>query len=128
MKRRYCSWPGCERRAGGGTLCSLHEKRRQRGTNMNAAVPQKIPPFELVIEVGSRYLESETDAEERANKAKLRRAAAGWLRAEGWMPPDELRRLIEEEREDLRRQMRAAARAMPRGRSSARREAACCCR
>jgi hypothetical protein len=89
-----CVGPGdigedcCGRPVARGGLCWGHLKVRERGGALRP-LKSKPSPFERVIEAGSAFLEAEAedDDEYRRTLAAFRRAAEGWMRAEGWSPP-----------------------------------------
>ncbi len=87
-----CEGPGdggnewCGRAVFRGGLCFGHRRQLGRGQSLRP-LKGKAPPFERVIEAGSAFLEAESDEEYRSRLDAFRRAAEGWLRAEGWTPP-----------------------------------------
>lgn len=88
-----CVGPGaidedcCGRAVFRGGLCFGHVKQRQRGKGLRP-LKGAVSPLEVVIEAGGAWLEAETDEEYRARLVAFRKATEGWLRAEGWRPPD----------------------------------------
>lgn len=87
-----CVGPGdlgedcCGRPAARGALCWGHLKQRERGQQL-CPLKRSVSPFERVIVSGSAFLEAESDEEYRLRLADFRRAAEGWMRSEGWVPP-----------------------------------------
>jgi len=81
---RDCEVAGCQKSAQkGGLYCSMHYKRRARGTNMHAPEQEKLPAQERIRAMAIAYADadSEDDGAYRRAWDNLTNAAEGWVTA-----------------------------------------------
>jgi hypothetical protein len=79
----WCQWDGCEKPAmqGDHPYCSMHTKRQQRGTPMNAPEREILPPFERLVQASIDLADADSDDDGEYNRAesRLKAAAKCWV-------------------------------------------------